>query len=92
MDKLFPAFFMLFIIILIIAYFYYLYIAVIDHSHKKYNTIYFLNNRYYNRNHNHRFCPRGCTRDKKCPNGNYCYNCQNENPFCCCYDSQCDKC
>ena len=92
MDKYFPAFFLLLIFIFICAFFYYFYEAVSDYSNRKHQTIYYLNNKHYNRNHNHRLCPKGCTKNKKCPQGNFCYNCKSENPHCCCYDFQCGKC
>lgn len=34
---------------------------------------------------------RGCTRNGKCPNGNFCYNCEGPNATCCCYDFQCQE-
>ena len=36
-------------------------------------------------------CPRGCYK-KKCILNTNCYNCYGDDPYCCCYDSQCAKC
>ena len=29
---------------------------------------------------------------KKCIYPNHCFNCKEEEPYCCCYDSQCKDC
>lgn len=42
-------------------------------------------------NHHGKRLLRGCTRNGKCPNGNFCYNCEGPGATCCCYDFQCQE-
>ena len=70
---------------------YYLYIQ--KHHHQKFQLIYYLNNEYYNKdNHNHKKCPRGCNKEKKCLYPDYCYNSSPYKSVCCVDDTQCKDC
>jgi len=83
-------FIILFIILFIITILFILY----KFFHKKIDTEFqkriHLNSWIINK-YNNKKCPNGC-KNKKCEHGSKCYNCNSENPICCCYDSQCENC
>ena len=78
--------------IIIIFVVYYTFHKLLD---KKYQKIYFLNHKLFNRGHffdwESNDCPRGCV-GKKCVYGSSCFNCHDDDPQCCCYDQQCGNC
>ena len=92
MNSFYTASFLMIIVLFISAFFWLFYESISTSTDKRYQLTYFLNNPHYNRGHNHSTCPRGCTSKRKCPHGNKCFNCQGDNPFCCCYDNQCRNC
>jgi hypothetical protein len=67
-----------------------------NNANKKYQTIYFLNNPFYNKGHSSKngkyHCPRGCDDKGICSGASLCYNCAGDNPQCCCYNVQCAGC
>ena len=83
------------LVIIVVAFFAYaIYQAMQQELHLKYQRVYRHNNPWYRSSHPrhlHR-CPQGCNKKRQCPYGSLCYNCQGNNPHCCCYDSQCKHC
>lgn len=61
-----------------------IYGIITDYLIKKYN--YIINNTNITK------CLNGCNKQKECPYGNWCFDCLGDNPSCCCYDFQCNKC
>ena len=60
----------------------------IPHKHK---LIYNLNHPHYISGIINPECPQGCY-NKKCLYPNQCFNCREDDPYCCCYDFQCKNC
>lgn len=96
MDIITSAIVVIVTIIFIVIIGYVFYEIFMDRASKKYQTIYFLNHPYYNKGHRSKrgkyHCPRGCNNKGQCVGGPFCYNCEGDNPHCCCYDIQCAGC
>lgn len=100
-DPTFQTIIITFLIILFIIILYYVFGMLSTHIRRRSSTTYWLNHPNFRRGRFNRRCPRGCVRsgdkhDSKsgwaCPAGSFCYNCEGNNPKCCCYDSQCSGC